>query len=210
MDHQNHKRIYGKVKVHFGNLWAFSSMLILKSRDIGAPVYVSSRMKRKHLVQEMLSHMDTSGSKIIWVDEKYSEGQRKYGVRNHKRPFVNTKVGWTWMHGKYGRICYQLNTKSNNPRFSSKKISDDEIKRILDYLAKDYELIEVGLPYTIQQSINIMSSSDAFIGICSGMSQVAHSVGVPMYLYDWRLLKKCHPKKTYKIFKDSSDFMRKF
>jgi hypothetical protein len=191
--------VYGKVKIHFGNLWAFASMLIIKSREEGV-VYVTNKMKRKSLVLEMLSHFDTTGSNIVWVDEGYSGGQRKYGVRNHRRPFAKTKV--QWKEGPYKRICYQLNTKSNNPRFTSKKMPQEEIDKLLTHLSKSYELVEVGLPYTIGESINIMATSDAFIGICSGMSQVAHSVGVPTYLYWWKQLGRCHRKKKYKAFKN--------
>jgi hypothetical protein len=199
--------VYGKVKVHFGNLWAFTSMLILKSREEGV-VYVSNQMKRKSLVQEMLTHFDTTGSNIVWVAQGYTAGQRKYGVRNHRCPFAKTKV--QWKSGPHKRICYQLTTKSNNPRFVDKKMPKDQIDELLSYLSQSYELIEVGLPYTMGESINIMATSDAFVGICSGMSQVAHSVGVPTFLYDWKFLKRCHRRKKYKIFRSASDLYGEF
>jgi len=194
--------VYGRVKIHFGNLWAFSSMLIIRSRNEGV-VYVSNFMKRKSLVLNMLQHFDLTGSDIVWVDEPYSKGIAKYGVRNHRCPFAKTKD--QWRAGPYGRICYQLTTKSDNPRFTSKKIDQVEINKIKKSLGEKYHLIEVGLPYTMEESINIMATSDAFIGICSGMSQVAHSVGVPTYLYDWKFLKRCHRKKQYKIFRTAGD-----
>lgn len=46
-----------------------------------------------------------------------------------------------------------------------------------------------------------MSKSDVFIGICSGMSHIAHSVGVPTILYEWEQLEECHPNKLYLSFK---------
>src|SRR5262249_11725273 len=55
----------------------------------------------------------------------------------------------------------------------------------------------------------ILSQSELFVGIDSGMSHVAHSVGVPVFLKAYAELPLCHPNKAYVAFRDGQDLKRK-
>jgi 2-polyprenyl-3-methyl-5-hydroxy-6-metoxy-1,4-benzoquinol methylase len=195
--------IYGKVKSHFGNLWAFASMLVHKSRTSKETVFVSNKMIRAKVVKDILNVLDTTDASIEWVDEMYSEGQRKYGTRRHKYDYVNTKV--RWKNKRHNRICYQLHTDTKGR--DEKKIDNAEIEEILSKMP--FECVKLGHPLSMEEDIKIASESDLFIGIDSGMAHLCHSVGVPVFLKDWRLLRRCHPKKEYVPFDSVDDIVSK-
>ena len=195
--------VYGKAKSHFGNLWAFASMIVHKSKTQKETIYVSNSMVKANVVKDILNVLDTTGASIEWVDETYSEGQRKYGTRRHKFDYVPTKI--RWKNQRHNRICYQLHTDTKGR--NEKKVSDEDIEKILNSMP--CECIKLGHPRSVEQNIKIASESDLFIGIDSGMSHLCHSVGVPVFLKDWRMLRRCHPRKQYTSFQDADDAISK-
>lgn len=203
-ERQLNEIIYGKVKIHFGNLWAFCSMITLGSKNDNTIVQVSNKMSKVDTVKQILSNMDTEGAEIKFVDEGYSPGQKKYGVRRHKYPYVRTKK--TRKEGKFDRICYQLETTSGS--WPEKELAREEVEKIINGI-DCREKTEIGLPLSLEESIDVMLECDAFVGICSGMAQVAHSVGIPCFLYEWKDLAKCHPNKEYISFINAKDCIEK-
>jgi len=75
---------------------------------------------------------------------------------------------------------------------------------VLETRRRGFTDIRVGLPKTLEQSINDMCHSDFFVGIDSGMAHVARSVGIPVFLYrgkldtDW--IYKWHPEGSVTLF----------
>ena len=81
-----------------------------------------------------------------------------------------------WVHGSYKRICYQFDGKSGG------KLNDEDKLKILNAFPS-YEMKEIGLPLSVQECIEIATTSDLFIGINSGMAHLARSVRVPTLIF---------------------------
>jgi ADP-heptose:LPS heptosyltransferase len=63
---------------------------------------------------------------------------------------------------------------------------------------KGYECINLNnRSLSLLEICNILAMSKAFIGIDSGISHIAHSVGVPSCLYFYNKLATSHPNKKY-------------
>lgn len=199
---ENQEIIYGKCKNHFGNLWAFANRICLlgnKAKD--KKIKVSNYIHGADIIKEIISLLDVDLSNIEWVDKNNTETGLRYGVKKFKLPYYSTKIKWKQKY--YGRIVYQLETGSS--LFDQKKITDVNIflDKIKDRFNCDF--IKLGKHFSIQECIENASTSDLFIGICSGMSHLCHSVGVPVFLYNWDKIKKCHPNKDYKVFNNADD-----
>ena len=84
-----------------------------------------------------------------------------------------------WLGINTGRVCYQFDgihgAEIKNP-------TPEELSAIMGGF-KEYTLVRVGLPMTLPRVINEMAGASAFIGINSGMTQVAICVGVPVILF---------------------------
>jgi len=88
------KIIFGRPKVKFGNVWAFTSRMILHGINNNLDtVYLSSESKRVDKIVEMWDCFDNKNIKLKIVDEKYTTN-KKYGVPEHKEEYVQTKTRW--------------------------------------------------------------------------------------------------------------------
>ena len=57
-----------------------------------------------------------------------------------------------------------------------------EVEKFLE-LFDGWDVIKIGLPLTLKQSFNLLCSSNLFIGVSSGMSHLAASLGIPSFIY---------------------------
>jgi hypothetical protein len=148
---------------------------------------------------------DTHGIPLKVVDEEITT-RRKYGVPEHKEPYAKTKI--QWKHQRNKRVCYQLET-SHTDRHADKLFQGDPkmFLKQLDFMG--IESVPLGLPLTVSESIKVASECDMFIGICSGMAHVCYSVGIPVFIQDWKQLKKFHPNKSYTTYEGEDDLIRK-
>ena len=197
--------IFGNPKIKFGNVWAFTSMMVLYGQKHElSEVLLSSRCKRCSLIREIWPLFDVGKMTLRIVDKPYTVTKR-YGTPEHIEPYAKTHIQWNPNQGKRFNFCYQLEP-GKHVRHKEKLLTCDPHK-LLDRIDPHSWSAKctVGLPNTIAQSIYIMTKSDFFIGICSGMSHVAHSVGLPVYLKDWRHLKRSHPGKDYFAFDENSE-----
>jgi hypothetical protein len=115
-------------------------------------------------------------------------------------------VRWARNDGRI--ISYQIETSSlHRPeRFCEPWLIED----LSDQLP-GYAFVELGKEHqgTMSQIIDILSRSELFVGIDSGMSHIAHSVGVPVFLKHYDELQLCHPNKDYVAFRDGVDLTHK-
>jgi hypothetical protein len=113
---------------------------------------------------------------------------------------------YRWQRGPYKRICYQLDGISIAER---KNPPNKDIKRLINFI-DGYEFIPLGRPLSITKSAKILSKSDLFFGICSGMSHVCHSIGTPCFLIQYKnSIKRWHANKRYVLCNKTDDFIYK-
>jgi ADP-heptose:LPS heptosyltransferase len=116
------------------------------------------------------------------------------------------------------QICYHIDNQKKTVWNHERFLTQEEsllFKCWKIYHANKFEFIPLGLPKSLEENIQIIAESDLFIGIDSGLSHVAHSVGIPnLYLKYFqnkdgygqrRDIHYYHPNKTYQTFNHLSE-----
>ena len=96
----------------------------------------------------------------------------------NEEPVEYALIRTPWKFGPYGRMCYQTRGRSAWRRQNFPGSEAVEIYNSFPTL----ERIEVGLPLSIDQSVEVMLKSDFFVGIDSGMAHLARCVGLPVFI----------------------------
>ncbi len=119
-------------------------------------------------------------------------------------PLVRTKVCWDF-DPRTDTIAYQFDGESAPEKNPSK---EDE-KRILSHIRSlGYVPQQLGKHLTVAECVYVCSRAALFVGCCSGMSHLAHSVGVPVYLLEYGLPTiTCHRQKQFVICKGAGHFI---
>jgi hypothetical protein len=195
----------------FGDLWAITSYCCLLSQREGETVYLSkwstkSMLDREKEIRDVLESLDDSYTQNVLVTTEHFASSPRFSVRDHREPYVSTKVRWGPNNSRI--ISYQLETlaKHRSDRLCHPRL----IKGLSDQLP-GYEFVELGKEHqsSLSEIIEILAQSELFVGIDSGMSHVAHSVGVPVFLKYYAELGLCHPNKEYVAFRDGQDLTLK-
>jgi hypothetical protein len=200
---------------HFGDIWTFVSGAIIQSIVNKETVYLSKystgeKINFEKLIVECLDHLDRDAAKIEIVEELDNQAKNNYphqpwaeksyipywvGACNN--PPVKTKV--KYKNYNNNSIAIQLSSydfdKNKNiytnmrGNFYQKYryISCWELEKIyLNFISSNNLIIHsVGEHIGLEESIKKISESKFFLGIDSGMSHVASSVGAPVYLHFW-------------------------
>lgn len=117
----------------------------------------------------------------------------------------------SWKPGPYGRMCYQFYGSSN---WQLQNFNIGEAKSL--YCSFPHlDKVKLGIPMTISQCVDVMQSSDFFVGIDSGMTHLARAVGLPTFVNknkvadDW--FHRWHPlgSPSYTLFSSVSELHAK-
>lgn len=197
-----------------GDCWATVNYLFNKSLELREEVVVSSwyynRRKKKrdvnYKLNEIISLIDCDG-KISVTDD---EGDRYLSWKEvFSSPYLPSKIKWTPNDSKV--FCYQFDGKSHKCKNLPPKDEELVLKTMKD---EGYETIRLGKHLSLKECLEIMSHSELFLGVDSGMMHVAHSSGVPTYIArNLRLaehIEESHKGKTYVLCENANDFLEKF
>lgn len=105
-------------------------------------------------------------------------------------------TGMRWRHYPKRVLVYQFDgvsaAEDKNP-----SVSDQE--KIFAWCAKNgFLTTRLGNHLTLGQCVSALSTATLFVGCDSGMSHIAHSVGVPTYILEYNLpVVTCHRNKNY-------------
>ena len=234
------KKIYGlHPGAHFGDIWLSISSAILYSKKNKETIYLSryadyKTHDRKNIIIECLNVLDTTGAEIEILDDfqnQYDENTIHFPISRgaflNEDSIVRTKI----KHNPKDKntISLQLASlffyKEKNFYISRKNSAQNEYRNIpylelekifLNFISfPNLKLNSVGEHIGIENSINKIAESNIFIGIDSGMAHVASSVGIPVYLYDFKqsediYLDQFHKNKNIKKFKTFEDILNIF
>jgi hypothetical protein len=68
--------------------------------------------------------------------------------------------------------------------------------------------VKLGKNLTVAECVRACSGAALFVGCCSGMSHLAHSVGTPVYLLEYGLpVVTCHRQKQFVISRSADQFI---
>jgi hypothetical protein len=157
-------------------------------------------------LEEILGVLDVADGRVLVVDEAANDF-RKIAVDTFPYPYVPTSKKW---EGKgSGRVCCQLinhQVPENNDRAIPTRIRME----IETWLENTFdEVVRLWKDRTIAECVEVAATSEAFVGMDSGMSHLCHSVGVPVFLKDWSGLDKHHPGKSFVRFDSAEDLIQK-
>jgi len=235
------KKIYGIDScAHLGDIWSTISSAILYSKKNKEKVYLSryadhKTHDRKDILLECLNALDTTEANIEIVDDlqnQYDESTTYFPISKgaflNENPIVSTKI----KHNPKDQntISVQLASlmydKNKNIYTSRKYSAQNEYKNIpylelekifINFISfNNIKICSVGEHAGgLANSIKILSESRIFIGIDSGMAHLALSVGVPVYLYDFKqnediYLHQFYKNKDIKTFKTFDDILKIF
>ena len=167
---------------HLGDAWIFASAGMRLSAHLGEPVRLEAPRTGERgaisttMIDEIAAVMDGPGS-IIASHEIPTESFGNLWKKLYQHPTKH----W-WKPGAYGRAAYQFTGRT----MPEKNPPAADIPVILDAIRSTGRTpVEVGLPLTIAQSVDILATSDFFVGCASGLAQLAWSVGVPVYYMEY-------------------------
>ena len=187
-----------------GDVWTLTQWLARRSEETGQPAVLSRQLGPQpdghdnvlDLIPRCLALLDTTGT-IEFTDEEGVDppitGPSLWGPRVVYMPTRNRWLPWPGMS-----LAYQFDGRSGS---DAKNPSAVEAERILHAWPVDNigtcPPVRIGLPMTVEEEIAALAGSRLFIGVCSGISHLAHSVGVPMILIRYRLrFERWHPDPT--------------
>lgn len=195
-------RIYRAHHSHFGDI--FVTIQMLASGHYGDPVLLSrwqhGRQDLGPLMQAVIDVLDIPPGRVILSDQEPTDSFE--ASLAWRVPFMPTKR--RWRPGPHRRVCYQLDGRSipelKNP-------PPEQLAELMEpWLPPGYEFVRIGLPLTVQEDVDILATSDCFIGCCSGMSHLCHAVGTPCFLLEYRLpLEQTHSGKAYTASRSAAE-----
>jgi hypothetical protein len=181
-----------------GDVWTLTQWLLRRSEETGKPAVLSRQLGPQpdghdnvlELIPRIAALLDSTGT-IEFTDEPGVDppitGPSLWGPRV---VYIPTKLKW---HGTQDRlIAHQFNGRSGADAKNPPPGDVETIQRHLFF--GGMTPLSVGLPWTVEQSVIILAACRQFIGVCSGLSHVAHSAGCPMILVRYRLrFERWHP-----------------
>ena len=188
--------IWSAWRFNLGDHWATINYLLTRSWMLKEEIHLSRWQHGqdfKTRFEEILNVLDQpKGSKVVIVDEPGTHEPEGEDVWTS--PYWGTKKRWEL--GKQRSVAFQFDGISSG---EDKNPPDADRGRILrSLLFQDYELYKLGKNYSIWECMEILTRCKCFVGCDSGMSHVAHSVGIPIYLVEYRLpVITAHRNKTF-------------
>ena len=186
-----------------GNVWASCHYFLRLSLERGSVVCVK---RQRAIVAECLELIHSPG-RVALVDADATRSvDHLLGEQLWNQEYFPTHLRWPGRRF-YGRICYQIDGRTR-PALTNPPSADVELLQG-GWLPSGVELVCLGLPRSVTESVHLLATCDAFLGVDSGISHVAASVGVPMFLlqYHWPLA-QAHTKQRYVTCLGMADALR--
>lgn len=167
---------------HLGDMFILVSAALRLSEQTGQPTYLQAKgpagvMLTNTMIQDIAALCDSHGT-VVPTNEPATES---FGQLWKKLWLMPTKKRWT--PGPHGRCAYQFDGRS----MPEKNPPDEDVPKLLAAMARKAEPVKVGLPLSIAESVEVLATSDFFVGSASGLAIVAWAVGVPVYYLEYKM-----------------------
>lgn len=191
-------QVWAPWRFNLGDHWATVNYLITRSFVLREEMLLS---RWQHGVDcaarfsEILSLIaGPERSSVVLVDEPGLHEPDGFDV--WAAPSWPTKKTWNPSDYEKWKFVYQLDGVSSadikNPTLEDEK----EIVRRLNFHGRS---VRLGKEMSLEKIVEEMATAELFVGVDSGMSHVAHSVGVPMILVEYGLpIVTTHRGKPFK------------
>lgn len=164
----------------FGDSWRTCSEAIQTAaelnKDIALCTYTVEGKDRAELYAAILAELEGGERVHLTV----APTGKRIELYTAKRPIpVPTKRKWKPIGNL---VTYQLCSGSFGVRSDVKDPTEKEANEFLAFLASKWEVKKLGLPMKVSEIVELASRSLFFVGVSSGMMQVAHSLNMRRYL----------------------------
>lgn len=163
---------------HLGDIWAATCFAIRQAEKTGRVGDLWASPRQVPAVEEVISLLDTTVRINIHSSPNTNYLRPIVWTEAFACQYVPTKI--KWKNEKSKIICYQFDPGS---RADSKKCDPRALCllwRMADQL--NYRMVDVGHHCPIPSAIHLLSIAEAFIGVPSGLSHIALSVGTPVHI----------------------------
>jgi len=222
--HLNANSVFSTFLGGFGDLWAATSMFLTMSEIYNEPVKIACMDERISIIRPFLfskgSIIEVNESPDVLIHSHQDTNQIKklpfrcpdlvvpWSVVFENRYLPTKNHRWSANHSR--RIVTQFIPRYPN---SSKCCSNNDLKLFEDFFKeRNYQTTKLGLPYSIDEILKNMSEAEFFVGVCSGMSHVAHSVGIPINLirngHTLDQISRAHQANECTIFRNMTEFIQ--
>jgi hypothetical protein len=192
----------------FGDMWAALSFLMHKSAEAKSVIYMS-RWAGKTDMQPRLAEMQALFSshplaQVVVVDEKPNTSMWQNCWAGRRWP---SHIRWSPPSQQRNRIVCQFNGRSS----ADKKNPPAADIEIFNQWGKDHgvAIVPLGLPLNMLECAVLMETADIFVGCCSGMAHLGHSVGIPIHIVEYEHgAQWWHGQNPVTIHKNIETFMR--
>lgn len=163
----------------FGDSLGWASFICRLSEASGKTIKLSRLPSTAINIKNNI--LDTTGNYEVVKTDKifYLPGATKGGYREvYSRLFLPAKTLWTRKQNKI--VSVQFGKRG----LSDRRLQDpaDETKIIKALEAKGYTVKQLGGELGDVGCMNQAAESEFFVGTCSGMSHLCHSVGTPVHM----------------------------
>ncbi len=176
-----------------GDHWASINLLAHLSMARGMPVrfMTENRFAARHA--GILATLDLSRADLSPCSER--TGASLDGFNVWATPYLPTKRRWGMLTAR-PFVCAHFEGLSSAAEKNPPVGDLDRIQAWAD--ERGLPLYPLTRDLTIEKIVDLLAQCTLFIGVDSGMSHIAHSVGCPTYILEYRLpIVTCHRHKTY-------------
>ena len=165
----------------FGDAFGWASFVCRLSEASGRTIKLGRiPPKSKNVIDNLLA---TSGKYQIVKTDKVVSVRGKLKPHQFREiyswKFLPTKIA-SWLPNNNRRVAYQFGHGGATDRHVQ---DPKDEKRIIETIqAKGYEPVELGGSYGDIECVKRAASCEFFVGTCSGMSHLCHSVGIPTHI----------------------------
>ena len=195
-------------KDKLGYIWAYCNYAITLAKERNEEVALCTQAYSRKMNENFVDKTDLLKEvlELLDYDVTISFHNDKHASIEMDRivPYCRTKVTWSLNKVTSYRVAYQLDGDDIRKWYRGHVDGMRYFKNnVLNSIALSKEL-------NLSEVVEILSTSFMFIGADSGMSHVAHSVGIPMFILGDRIshniTKKWHPNNKYELIGSLQEF----
>ena len=141
-------------------------------------------------------------AQVSVVDRPYNTELNGYDV--WATPYWPTVRTWNPSHHHSG-VVYQFDGISSA---EAKNPPEAELRDIMAYLRAWEDVTPLGKHMSLAEVVDELRQAKLFVGVDSGMSHIAHSVGVPTIIVEYKLpIITCHRRKPFVHARGTSELL---
>lgn len=194
--------VYALWNEGLGDHWASINLLAQMSITRREPVefQMSARFLERH--GEILDLLDLGTARVLMTASQ--SDARLGGFDVWATEYLPTRRRWA-RSDRLDFICTHFAGVSSA---ADKNPPDHDQMQIREWAAKQgLPAVELGPHLSLTAIVDLLSRCTLFVGCDSGMSHIAHSVGCPTYLLEYKLpVVTCHRHKAYVLCRGAGHF----